>query len=50
VFQCDIEVPKEAASAAFGSRAYVRFELRWEPLGVQLWRRGRQLLLSRLQT
>ena len=49
VFQVDIELPAEAASAAFGSRAYVRFEHRWEPLGQQIWRRTRQLLLSRLQ-
>jgi putative peptide zinc metalloprotease protein len=50
VFQFDLELPAEDASAAFGSRAYVRFEHRWEPLGQQIWRRARQLLLSRLQT
>lgn len=49
VFQVDIELPPEGESAAFGSRAYVRFEHRWEPLGRQLWRRMRQLLLTRLQ-
>jgi putative peptide zinc metalloprotease protein len=49
VFQVDLELPLEGESPAFGSRAYVRFELRWEPIGEQLWRRTRQLLLSRLQ-
>jgi putative peptide zinc metalloprotease protein len=50
VFQVDIELPSDAASAAvFGSRAYVRFEHQWEPIGQQIWRRARQLVLSRLQ-
>ena len=49
VFQVDLELPAEAASAAFGSRVYVRFEHHWEPVGQQIWRRMRQLLLSRLQ-
>ena len=49
VFQVDVELPAEAQSPAFGSRAYLRFELRWEPIGEQLLRRARQLLLSRLQ-
>jgi putative peptide zinc metalloprotease protein len=38
-----------APAAAFGSRVYVRFEHHWEPIGQQIWRRARQLLLSRLQ-
>lgn len=51
VFQVDIELPAEALSAgAFGSRAYVRFNFHWEPIGLQMWRRTRQLLLSRLST
>ena len=50
VFQVDIELPANAAAAAaFGSRAYVRFDHDWEPAGQQIWRRMRQLLLSRLQ-
>jgi putative peptide zinc metalloprotease protein len=50
VFQVDIELPSDAASAAvFGSRAYVRFDHHWEPIGQQIWRRARQLVLSRLQ-
>jgi len=50
VFQIDLELPPEAPTTAFGSRAHVRFEHQWEPLGEQLWRRLRQLLLSRLET
>jgi putative peptide zinc metalloprotease protein len=50
VFQVDIALPENAAAAAaFGSRAYVRFNHDWEPAGLQIWRRMRQLLLSRLQ-
>ena len=49
VFQIDIELPPEVASAAaFGSRAHVRFDHHWEPIGQQIWRRARQLVLSRL--
>jgi putative peptide zinc metalloprotease protein len=48
VFQVDIALPENAAAAAFGSRAYVRFDHDWEPAGQQIWRRTRQLLLSRL--
>jgi putative peptide zinc metalloprotease protein len=50
IFQVDIELPPDVASAAaFGSRAYVRFDHRWEPIGQQIWRRLRQLVLARLQ-
>jgi putative peptide zinc metalloprotease protein len=50
VFQVDIVLPQNAATAAaFGSRAYVRFNHAWEPAGQQIWRRVRQLLLSQLQ-
>ena len=45
VFQLDIVLPENAtAAAAFGSRAYVRFNHDWEPAGQQIWRRVRQLL------
>jgi putative peptide zinc metalloprotease protein len=47
-FQFDIELPSDAATVAFGSRVYVRFEHESEPLGFQLFRRLRQLFLSRL--
>jgi putative peptide zinc metalloprotease protein len=49
VFQVDIELPPDVTSAAaFGSRAHVRFDHHWEPIGQQIWRRARQLVLSRL--
>ena len=50
-FQVDLELPLDAKSAVvFGGRAYVRFDHDWEPIGEQIWRRARQLLLSRLHT
>jgi putative peptide zinc metalloprotease protein len=50
VFQVDLELMPDAAPATlFGSRAYVRFNYDWEPVGQQIWRRVRQLLLSRFQ-
>jgi putative peptide zinc metalloprotease protein len=50
VFQVDIALPENAAAAAaFGSRAYVRFDYDWEPAGRQIQRRLRQLLLSQLK-
>jgi len=50
VFQVDIELPADATAASvFGSHAYVRFEHDWEPIGGQLLRRVRQLMLTRLQ-
>lgn len=50
VFQVDIVLPGNAApAAAFGSRAFVRFDYDWEPAGQQILRRVRQLLLSQLQ-
>jgi putative peptide zinc metalloprotease protein len=48
VFQFDIELLSDDPPAAFGSRAYVRFDHHWEPIGYQVWRRVRQLVLSRL--
>src|SRR4051794_17855458 len=50
VFQVDLLLPPETPPEGFGARAYVRFEHDWEPLGDQLYRRLRQLLLSRMQT
>ncbi len=49
VFQLDLELPP-STPAPFGARVHIRFEHDWEPLGTQLWRRLRQLLLSHLQT
>ena len=48
VFQFDIELLSDEVPAAFGSRAYVRFDHNWEPVGFQIWRRVSQLVLSRL--
>ena len=44
-----IEVELGGALLSIGGRAYLRFDHDWEPLGWQIWRRARQLLLSRLQ-
>ncbi|MGQ3353786.1 MAG: peptidase M50 [Phreatobacter sp.] len=49
-FEVDLALTAPPAEALFGARALVRFDLEWEPLGVQGWRRLRQLFLSRLQT
>ena len=49
VFQFDLQLAAPVLRAGFGGRAYVRFDHEWEPLGEQLWRRARQLLLSRVE-
>jgi len=49
VFQVDLDLASPIANAGFGGRAFVRFDHQWEPLGWQLWRRVRQLLLSRVE-
>lgn len=46
-FQFDVELPIEAANAAAGGHVWVRFDHGREPLGLQWFRRLRQLLLSR---
>lgn len=48
VFLLDVVLQEERASP-MGSRAWVRFDLAWEPLGVQWARRLRQLLLKQFQ-
>jgi putative peptide zinc metalloprotease protein len=47
VFLFDIALPQELRQVPFGTRVHVRFRLDWEPLGWQLTRRVRQLLLAR---
>jgi putative peptide zinc metalloprotease protein len=47
LFQFDLELAEEPAGVGFGTRAYVRFDLRPEPLGAQIYRRARQLFLTR---
>ncbi len=46
-FQFDLELPAEAGNANFGSHVLVRFDHGREPLATQLYRRLRQLFLSR---
>lgn len=48
VFQFDLQLPASLRTARIGERAHVRFVLDHEPLGLQGWRRLRQLLLSQL--
>jgi putative peptide zinc metalloprotease protein len=47
LFFVDLSLPLEATPNAFGGRVYVRFDHRREPLFSQLYRRLRQLFLSR---
>lgn len=48
LFQVEIALPPEVALTYVGARAYVRFDHGTEPLGIQWYRRVRQLFLSRL--
>ena len=47
VFQFDLELPDNARQFYFGTRVYVRFDHKSEPLGSQWYRRLRQLFLAR---
>src|SRR5690606_28254821 len=47
VFLFDIALPEELRRVPFGTRVHVRFQLDWEPLGWQVARRLRQMLLAR---
>ncbi len=46
VFLFDVSLPRELRQVPFGTRVHVRFQLGWEPIGWQIGRRLRQLLLS----
>ncbi|HSD41008.1 MAG TPA: PqqD family peptide modification chaperone [Burkholderiales bacterium] len=47
-FQVDVGLSPDSRSALrVGGRAYVRFDHGWEPLGLQWFRRARQLFLAR---
>jgi putative peptide zinc metalloprotease protein len=46
-FQIDLELPADVTSASYGGRAYVRFTHAPRPLGVQWYRRLRQVFLQR---
>ena len=46
-FVFDLALPEGLADAPFGARVLVRFDHGTEPAGAQIWRRVRQLFLSR---
>jgi putative peptide zinc metalloprotease protein len=45
VFQLELELPPEARAWHLGARIYVRFDHGFEPVGFQVYRALRQLLL-----
>jgi putative peptide zinc metalloprotease protein len=45
VFQLELSLPPEVRSEYLGSRVYVRFEHAEQPVGVQVYRAFRRLLL-----
>ena len=47
VFQLELELPGAVRSPYLGSRVYIRFDHGYEPVGFQLYRSFRRLLLSR---
>jgi putative peptide zinc metalloprotease protein len=48
VFQVELGLPPEVRSAYLGARVYVRFDHGFEPVGLQVYRALRQLLLRQL--
>lgn len=47
VFEIDLALPEQVASEYLGKRVFVRFDHGYKPLGLQLYRSLRQLLLRR---
>ncbi|OLD43400.1 MAG: hypothetical protein AUI55_02235 [Gemmatimonadetes bacterium 13_1_40CM_2_70_7] len=47
IFQLDLVLPAEVQSSYLGARVYVRFNHGFEPVGFQIYRALRQLLLRR---
>lgn len=47
VFLFDLPLPSDVSASAFGQRVFVRFEHNSEPVFTQIYRRLRQLFLSR---
>jgi putative peptide zinc metalloprotease protein len=45
IFQLDLSLPAEVRSEYLGSRVYVRFDHGFEPVGFQMYRAFRRLLL-----
>ena len=49
VFQFDLEIAQDVRLTALGMRVYVRFELEPAPVGTQVYRAARRLLLRRFE-
>jgi putative peptide zinc metalloprotease protein len=47
VFQVELALPPDVRSPYLGARVFVRFDHGFEPVGVQLYRSLRRLLLRR---
>jgi len=45
VFQLELALPTEVRSSYLGARVFVRFDHGYEPVGFQVYRALRQLLL-----
>ena len=45
VFEFEVDLPDEASTKFLGNRVHVRFDHGFEPIGLQLYRSLRQLLL-----
>jgi putative peptide zinc metalloprotease protein len=45
IFQLELAIPGDARSEHLGARVYVRFDHGWEPVGIQIYRAFRRLLL-----
>jgi putative peptide zinc metalloprotease protein len=48
VFELELALPSDVATGFLGQRVHVRFDHGYKPLGLQLYRALRQLLLRRL--
>jgi putative peptide zinc metalloprotease protein len=49
VFQLELALPAEMRSSYLGTRVYVRFDHGYEPVGVQVYRALRRLLLRHFE-
>ena len=45
VFEFEVSLPEEAPTEFLGNRVHVRFDHGYEPIGLQMYRSVRQLLL-----
>jgi len=46
-FLLDVDVPDRDGKLTVGGRVFVRFDHGWEPIALQMYRRARQMFLSR---